>query len=59
MLEDNKKAWHLNLKYALWENKVNTKKSIGPSSFQLVYGIDVVFPMSLGMHVMNYIQEDY
>ena len=44
--------------YALWENKVSTKESIGTSPFKLVYGIDVVFPASLGMLVMKYIQEE-
>ena len=33
-------------------------KSIGASPFQLVYGIDVVFPTSLGIPVMKYIQEE-
>jgi FtsZ-binding cell division protein ZapB len=46
------------LVYALWENKLSTKKSIGTSPFQLVYGTDVVFPTSLGMPVMKYIQEE-
>ena len=43
--------------YALWANRVSTKKSIGISPFQLVYGIDEVFTTSLGMPVMKYIQE--
>ena len=37
---------------------VSTKKSIGTSPFQLVYGTDVVFPGSLAMTVMKYIHED-
>lgn len=44
--------------YALWANMVSTKKSIGTSPFQLVYGIDAVFLASLGMLVMKYIQEE-
>ena len=44
--------------YALWANRVSTKKYIGTSPFQLVYGTDVVFPASLAMPVMRYIQED-
>ena len=58
LLQDNKKAWHAKLIYALWENMVSTKRSIGTSPFQLVYGVNVVFPSSLGMPVMKYIQED-
>ena len=36
---------------------MSTKKSIGTSPFQLVYGIDVVFPASLGATVMKFRQE--
>lgn len=58
LLQHNKKAWHAKLIYALWENMVSTKKSIGTSPFQLVYVTDVVFPASLGMSIMKYIQKD-
>ena len=34
------------------------KKSIGTSPFQLVYGTNAVFPTSLGVPMMKYIQED-
>ena len=44
--------------YALWANRVSTKKSIGTYPFQLVYRTDVVFPSSLGLLVMKYIQEE-
>ena len=57
ILQDNKNAWHAKLIYALWENRVSTKKSIGTSPFQLVYGTDVVFLEYLGMPIMKYIQE--
>ena len=36
---------------------MSTKKSIGTSPFQLVYGTDVVFPASLGSPVMKFLQE--
>ena len=36
LLDDNKKAWHKKLIFALWENKISLKKSIGTSPFQLV-----------------------
>lgn len=58
LLQDNKKAWHSKLVYALWENRVSTKKSIGTSPFKFVYGTNVIFPASLGMPVMKYIQEE-
>lgn len=51
-LEVNKKNWHKNIINALWEDRVSTKKSIGMSPFQLVYGVDTVFPSSLVVPVM-------
>lgn len=58
ILDDNKKAWNSKLIFALWANRVSIKKSIGTSPFQLVYGTDVVFPASLALPVMKYVQED-
>ena len=37
--------------------RVITKKSIGTSPFQLVYGTDVVFLASLGAPVMKFLQD--
>jgi len=54
-MEDNKKSWHNKLLYELWEDRLTTKKSIGISQFQLVYGIDVVFRSSMGVLVMKII----
>ena len=53
LLEDNTKAWHTKLKYALWDDRIKTKREIEMSPFQLVYGAKVVFPASLGDPVMN------
>jgi hypothetical protein len=44
LLEDNKRTWDAKLKYALWANRVSTKSAIGTSPFQLVFGMEVVFP---------------
>ena len=57
LLEDNKKTWNKKLVNALWADRLTTKKSIGTSPYQLVYGMDVVFPSSLGVSVMKTIQE--
>jgi transposase InsO family protein len=57
LLQDNKKAWHKNLIYALWEDRVTTKKSISTSPFQIVYGTDAVFPTSLGFPIRKLLQE--
>ena len=55
LLEDNKKTWNAKLKFALWEDRVSTNKSIGTSPFQLVYGTDAIFLASLGSPVMKYL----
>ena len=57
MLEDNKKSWHTKLVHALWVERLTLKKSIDMSPFQLVYGTDAIFPNSLGVPVINLIQE--
>ena len=57
LLEDNKRSWHTKFKYALWVDRISTKRAIGMSPFQLVYGTEVLFPASLGVPVMRYFQE--
>jgi hypothetical protein len=58
VLNENKKSWHLHLKYALWANQIGTKKSIGTSPFQMVYGTDVVLPINLALPVMKLWQDE-
>jgi RNAse (barnase) inhibitor barstar len=53
VLAENKKSWHMHLKYAPWENMINTKKSIGMPPFQLVYGTYVILPINLSLPVMK------
>jgi hypothetical protein len=43
--------------FALWEDRLTTKRSIGMSPYQLVYSTEVVFPTSLGIPVMKLLQE--
>ena len=57
LLEENKKSWHNKLVHALWADRLTTKKSIGMSPFQLVYGTKAVFPTSLGVPVIKLVQE--
>ena len=45
------------LKYALWEDRITTKKSIGLSHFQLAYGTDTIFPIQLGIPVIKFFQD--
>jgi transposase InsO family protein len=44
LLEDNKKTWVSKLKFSLWDDKVTIKRSLGVSPFQLVYGVEAIFP---------------
>jgi transposase InsO family protein len=43
-LNENKKFWDFKIKYDLWDDRISTKRSLGASPFQLVYGIDFFFP---------------
>jgi hypothetical protein len=57
LLEDNKKSWDSKLKFSLWEDRVTTKRSIGTTPFQLVYGTEVVFPTQLALPVEKFLQD--
>eukprot|EP00253_Pinus_taeda_P031651 PITA_31651 len=57
VLEENKKSWHKKLVNALWADRLTTKRSIGTSPYQLVYGMEAVFPSSLGIPVIKLLQE--
>ena len=56
-MEVSKRNWHRKLINALWVDRVSSKKSIGMSPFELVYGNDVIFPTSLTVQVMRLLQE--
>jgi hypothetical protein len=58
LLIDNTKSWDSKLKYALWDDKINTKKSLKASPFHPFYGIDNVFPTQLGIPVLKLLQEE-
>ena len=42
---------------ALWADRLTTKRSIGTSPYELVYGLEAVFPSSLGIPVIKLLQE--
>jgi len=46
VLEENKKNWHKKLINAQWADRLTTKRSIRTSPYELVYGMEVVFPSS-------------
>eukprot|EP00253_Pinus_taeda_P015822 PITA_15822 len=57
LLEENKKNWHTKLTNALWADRLSTKKSIGMSPYELVYGMEAKFPSSLGIPTIKLLQE--
>eukprot|EP00253_Pinus_taeda_P008087 PITA_08087 len=57
VLEENKKNWHKKLVNALWADRLTTKRSIGVSPYELVYGLEAKFPSSLGIPVMKLLKE--
>jgi hypothetical protein len=57
LLQENKRAWHKNIIYALWKDRVTTKKSISILPFHIVYDVDAIFPTSLGPPVRKILQE--
>jgi hypothetical protein len=56
-LEDNKRAWDSKIKFPLWVDRVTTKKSLGTSPFQIVYGTEVMFPTQLTLPVAKLFQD--
>ena len=57
LLEEKNKTWNKKLINALWVDRLTTKTTIGTNPYELVYGMEVVFPSSLGVPVMKIIQE--
>jgi len=57
VLEENKKNWHKKLVNALWVDRLSTKRSIGMSPYELVYGMEARFPSSLGIPTIRLLQE--
>eukprot|EP00253_Pinus_taeda_P001603 PITA_01603 len=57
VLEENKNNWHRKLTNALWADRLSTKKSIGMSPYELVYGMEARFPSSLGIPTIKLLQE--
>ena len=57
LLEINKKSWHRRLVHGVWADWVSQKKSIVTSQFELVYGVDTIFPTSLVSLVIKLLQE--
>ena len=45
------------MKFALWANRITTKRSLGISHFHLVYGIEAIFPTRLSLHVAKFLHD--
>eukprot|EP00253_Pinus_taeda_P025254 PITA_25254 len=58
LLEAKKKNWNKKLINALWADRVSSKKSLGLSPFQIVYGLDTIFPTSLAVLGIKLLQEE-
>jgi hypothetical protein len=54
LLSENKKNWDSKLVYALWADRISSKKSIGTSPFQLDYGVEAVILVQLALSVMKF-----
>jgi transposase InsO family protein len=44
---ENKKSWDRKIKYAVWEDRITTKTSIGKTPFEMVYGLEAKLPVNL------------
>jgi transposase InsO family protein len=57
LLEDNKNTWDSKIKFAPWDDRVTTKRSLGIYPFQLVYGTEAFFPSQLSLPVEKLFQD--
>jgi transposase InsO family protein len=57
LLEDKKNAWDSKLKFSLWDERVTTKRALGLSPFQLVYGVEAIFPFQIALPVEKFFQD--
>ena len=56
-INENQRNWDSQLKFALWANKIASKRATGKSPYELVYGRAVVFPIQLALPVARFMQE--
>ena len=53
----NYKDWHLQLPFALWGHRTSIQSSMGATSYSLVYGMEVVLPIEIGVHSLRTVLE--
>ena len=56
---DNRKRWDSKIEYAMWANRITTKRATGKSAFELVYRMDVKLPINLKIPVYECLQQSY
>jgi transposase InsO family protein len=54
---DNKKNWDGKTRYALWVDKITTKKATSKTPFELIYGTKVKLLVNLKIHVYHLLQQ--
>ena len=55
-IEQNHKNWHKSLIFALWDDRITQKASIGTSPFNLVYGKEAILPTNLALPSLALVQ---
>ncbi|XP_030970103.1 uncharacterized protein LOC115990407 [Quercus lobata] len=53
----NYKDWHLQLPYALWGYRTSIRTSTGATPYSLVYGMEAVLPIEMGVRSLRTIPE--
>ena len=53
----NYKDWHLQLPYTRWEYRTSIWSSIGATPYSLVYGMEVVLPIEIGISSLRMVLE--
>ena len=53
----NYKDWHQQLPYALWGYRTSIQSSIGAIPYSLVYGMEAVLPIKMGVHSLKTVLE--
>ena len=53
----NYKEWHLQLPYALWGYRTSIRSSIGAIPYSLVYGMEVIFTIEMGVRSLRTVLE--
>ena len=53
-INENQNNWDSQLKFAIWENRITSKRSTGKSPYELVYGRAVVFPIQLALPMARF-----